>query len=367
VLLRPLRYRGRKPGVPAVKWKANRSARGWLVAEVLSGCWRKIPPKLQVTPSELSAIINPLVQSGTGGLVWWRLKHSPLPLPRQQWNCLKNIQRAYSLKSVVREYELSKILCFCQKNQIDPILIKGWAVARYYGFGGLRPMGDVDLCVPPERADELKAKWSTSPAVDCPVDWHHTEITKFQNLEFHALSNRANLETLADFQVRVPCLEDHLRILCLHALKHGVWRPLWLCDVAAAFEARPKNFDWDRCLGKNRTHAKWIILTLALTERLLHADVSEIPVGKLSSLPNWMVTAVLEQWNSCISPVFPAFTEQLKGSRDARTVWNLIQSRWPNPIQATVDFDGEFSERSRLPFQVRHCTRRAWDFIKARI
>jgi hypothetical protein len=44
-------------------------------------------------------------------------------------------------------------------------------------------------------------------------------------------------------KIRILGAEDHLRLLCLHLLKHGAWRPLWLCDVAAALESRPSSFD----------------------------------------------------------------------------------------------------------------------------
>ena len=46
--------------------------------------------------------------------------------------------------------------------------------------------------------------------------------------------------------------EDQLRQLCLHLLRHGACRPLWLCDVAVMLESLPGDFDWDRCLGGDR-------------------------------------------------------------------------------------------------------------------
>ncbi len=50
---------------------------------------------------------------------------------------------------------------------------------------------------------------------------------------------RSQLVNLDGVDVRVPGLEDHLGILCLHLLHHGAFRPLWLCDIAAALETRP--------------------------------------------------------------------------------------------------------------------------------
>jgi len=348
----------------AVTWKARGEeyARGWLIAEALAGSWRQCPPQLALSPANLSAIINPVVQCGAGALIWWRLKHSPLPLPRQQWNRLKSIRRSSALKSAIREYELGEILRFCEQNQVEPILIKGWAIAKHYADCGLRPMGDVDLCVPPERASELKLKWSTSKIVDCPVDWNHDEIDKFQNPGFHDLCSRAASETAAGIKVRIPCLEDHLRILCLHALKHGLWRPLWMCDVAAALESRNENFDWDRCLGSDRKQAKWIRCTLALAGLLLQADIQSTPAAdELSKLPKWLVRAALRHWETCESPVTPSFHSEIKDSdRSLESLLKIAKSRWPNPIQATVDFHGTMSNSGQWIFQVRHYAARAW-------
>lgn len=363
MLLGALRDLWDKTGMPAVIRKASgcEYARGRLIAAVLAGSWRKVPPRLQVSPSDLSTVVTPLVRSGAGALMWWRLKHSPVPLPRQQWNCLENIHRAYTLKSAVREYELGGIVGFCEKNQIDPILIKGWAIAKLYADRTLRPMGDVDLYVLPERVDELSARWSASPTVDCAVDWDHTEITKFGNPDFHTLCDRAILETVAGFQVRIPCLEDHLRILCIHALKHGAWRPLWMCDIAAALESRSQNFDWNRCLGPDRKQAKWIISTLSLAGSLLQADVQDTPAAEPSKVPKWLTDAVLRHWESCESPVLPSFRSEIRNSDGSfESLLKIAKSRWPNPIQATVDFNGTFSSSRRWPFQLRHYAGRAW-------
>ena len=350
--------------MPALIQKSRRGdfPRGKLIARVLAGSWRAVPLKLQVSPSDLSAVITPLVRSGAGALVWWQLKHSPLPLPQQQWNCLKNIHRAYTLKSAIRERELGEVLRFCERNQVEPILIKGWAIARHYADPRLRPTGDVDLHVPLERLEELSIKWSTNPPVDCAVDWDHTEISKFENPDFHALHERAISATIAGFQVKMPCLEDHLRILCVHALKHGAWRPLWMCDIAAALESRTGSFDWNRCLGPDGKQAKWIICTLALAGRLLHADVQDTPAAdELSKVPKWVFETVLRHWENCESPVLPGFRSEIRNSDGSfRSLLKIIKSRWPNPIQATIDFKGNFSSFRPWSFQLRHCSARVW-------
>src|SRR5262249_818724 len=144
-----------KTGMPTLIRKPGRGeyARGRLIAKVLAGSWRAVPPKLQVSPSDLSAVITPLLKSRPRPLVSWKLTHPPVALTHKQWNCPKNIPRAYSLKSAIRKRELGRIIEFCKKNQVEPVLIKGWAVARHYADCASRPPGDVDLCVPLERVD----------------------------------------------------------------------------------------------------------------------------------------------------------------------------------------------------------------------
>jgi hypothetical protein len=68
---------------------------------------------------------------------------------------------------------------------------------------------------------------------------------------------RSQLVPLGDSQIRILGDEDHLRIICLHLLRSGAWRPLWLCDVAVALETLSPDFDWDICLGRDPRQADW--------------------------------------------------------------------------------------------------------------
>lgn len=56
---------------------------------------------------------------------------------------------------------------------------------------------------------------------------------------------------LGETSIRVPAAEDHFRLVAIHLLSHGAWRPLWLCDIAAMLEDLPQDFNWGRCLGTN--------------------------------------------------------------------------------------------------------------------
>jgi hypothetical protein len=99
--------------------------------------------------------------------------------------------------------------------------------------------------------------------------------------------------------VRFPGPEDHLRLFCLHLLSHGAWRPLWLCDVAAAFEARPSGFDWDYFFSGGPLRSRWTLSALDLAEALLGITLQDVPRhGVEVRTPSWIRSAVLRQWGT---------------------------------------------------------------------
>jgi len=98
-------------------------------------------------------------------------------------------------------------------------------------------------------------------------------------------------------RVRVPSAEDHLRILCLHFLKHGGWRPLWLCDIAVALECRPPDFYWDWFFGVDKKRAQWLFCTLQLTHQLLDVRIDDVPNRDRVRVPGWLAAAVERVWS----------------------------------------------------------------------
>jgi hypothetical protein len=163
---------------------------------------------------------------------------------------------------------------------------------------------------------------------------------------------------LENTEVRVLGAEDHLRILCFHLLKHGAWRPLWLCDVSVALESRSPRFDWDRCLGRNKRRANWVLCAIGLAHQLLDASLGDAPVkAGANGLPRWLIPSVLAEWNAPYPPNF--------GAPIREYIWEpvkllkAIRKRWPNPIQATIAADGRLNGVPRLPFQIGNCIVRA--------
>jgi hypothetical protein len=60
--------------------------------------------------------------------------------------------RDQNIKAALLEQGAERVFKALRGAGIEPVLVKGWAVARLYPEVGLRPYSDVDICVPPGRA-----------------------------------------------------------------------------------------------------------------------------------------------------------------------------------------------------------------------
>ena len=214
---------------------------GILVANLLSGSWRQQPREPTLTPKELANIAPLLLQSGAGALAWRLIRNSPLAAT-PSGNELQQAYRLHALQAAVHETNIRQVVTLLRAAGVEPLLVKGWAIARSYPETGLRPYGDIDLCV--RLGDYAIASETLRAAGDrYPVDLHEgTRLLDYH--DWNELFSRSQLVPLDQMSVRVLTPEDHLRILCFHLLRHGVERPLGLCDIAVALESQPVDFDW---------------------------------------------------------------------------------------------------------------------------
>jgi hypothetical protein len=331
---------------------------GHAVAAALAGSWLKSPPQPKMTAQDVAAIVPLLLKSGAGALGWWRFRKSG-----QLSSAVRSLRETYlqyAIHAADHERQIAGVFRLLRSVGVEPILIKGWAVARAYPEAGLRPSGDIDLYVSPEQHTRARAVLHAARSQQYWVDLDHDEFSRFSDFTFAEFFDRSELVNLGGTAIRVMGAEDHLRILCLHLLKHGAWRPLWLCDVGAALESRLPDFDWDRCFGRNKRRAGWIACTIMLANRLLGAEVGDVPLKeRTNNLPGWLASSVLRQWSAPYPPNLPLFTSQLKDDWWKPDILSAVRKRWPSPIQATVDANGSFDNTARLPFQLRDCIARA--------
>jgi hypothetical protein len=299
--------------------------------------------------------------SGAGALVWHRARRSASGgLVTEEFH---HAYRLNILHAAIQERTIERAAVVLLSAGIEPVLVKGWAAARLYPDPGWRPRGDIDFCV---RSAEFAAAETALKALngERPVVDLHVGFTKFGGGNFAAIHASAHPVRFGEATVRVPSPEDHLRALCVHLLREGAWRPLWLCDVAAAVESRHPEFDWDRCLSENATRASWVLSAIRLAHELLGANVSATPAAERGRpLPRWLVPTILKEWGS----PRPSMSQRHRVPMATylhRPLGRLkdLRYHWPNPIEATVGLCRPFSELPRLPFQLGHCLGRAAKF-----
>ena len=289
-----------------------------------------------------------LLPSGAGALGWWRIRGTSLAATPAGAD-LHQAYRWHTLSAARHQLAIADVITRLRERGIEPLLIKGWAAARLYAEPGLRPFGDIDLCVPASTSAAAAALVS-QPGGPI-VDLHHDELGAIEG-GLAALQATSLRVTLGAIEARIPGPEQHLRLTCLHLLKHGAWRPLWLCDVGAALDRRPANFDWDLLLGRDRTRAGWIATTLRLAEALLGASLEGAPARiRKQRLPRWLLPAVLDRWR-LPSPGDHAHEVFRRAWSNPRRWPAAFRARWPDPITTTLQMRARFDELPRLPLQL---------------
>jgi len=335
------------------------------LVSVVAGAWRRSPPPIEMSAAALERITPGLLRSKTGALGWWRVRNSPLQTSAAA-SRLRDAYHHHSLQAALHGRNLIRVVTRLRAGSVEPLLMKGPAIARHYAERGLRPFSDLDLSVRPDQyaqALEILRDWTGEFS---PVDLHRGFAPLYAR-SWDEMYARSELVTFGGVGVRVLGPEDHLRVLCLHQLKHGAPSPLWLCDVAVVLEGRAATFDWDRLLGPDRRRADWIACTIGLAYELLGVTIDDTPVvARARRLPRWMVPSVLQEWGRRAAADYE--------SPDARApTWHFVVRRhetvrqyWPSPLVASIHLHAPLNELPRIPIQavdacgrlVRFCVRR---------
>lgn len=324
-----------------------------IIAELLSGSWRDNPPQPQATVEELRSVFRALKGSGTAALVWWRIRGSLL-CESEPGAALRSAYQTQSLQSALQEWEVEHVFSRLRAAGVEPILLKGLATARLYAEQGLRPPGDIDLCVRPEQSEAARAAvWGPGPKGRALIDLSHDGAALLDRGGWAGLYERSLLVDLNSSKIRVLGHEDHLRFLCLHLLRHSGYRPVWLCDVAAALESAPIKFDWEIALGRDELTRNWVTCVIDLARRLVGARCEDVPAEvRDARAPAWLIAEVLRQWERPTTAEHPPRELMAVSLRRPARALPALLNRWPDPIKALVGLNQPFDERARLPRQL---------------
>ena len=291
-----------------------------------------------------------------------------------------------------RERVVASMLRELSTQSIDALLVKGWGTARYYDEPWQRPFGDVDLVVRHEHYALAIDAFRVNPAVhverpssdhSVPVFWKaadkkswvefdfQTGLDKFIGMDFDTVYARSITLPIADHEVRIPCLEDHLRLVCLHFVTDGAAKETWLTDVQMLLRAAAKraDFDWELCLGTHPRGREWIIGVIALAREWLDVETANMPAEVLSAeAPAWLKRDVEKMWARPFGARLarPLFSGTL-ARRSLRDILSEIANRWPTQLQATAYLQAPLGGAvPRWVYQVVTFTSRATKFLSKR-
>lgn len=247
------------------------------------------------------------------------------------------------------ELETVQAFRFFRAKGIEPILIKGWAAARNYPQDSLRFYTDIDLSVASDEYQKARHWLASAEGSKIAVDLHW---------ELKQLDTRPWADVFADsveiqldgYPVRIPSAEDHLRILAVHWLNDGGERKDRLLDIYHAIRNLPPDFNWDRCLETvSKVRRGWVIAAIGLTGRYFELDLTGLPIAdEARNIPNWLSRTVEKEWKSGVR--HRSLHTCLNDPREF--VRQLGKRLPPNPIQATIEQEGDFNSKSRFRYQI---------------
>jgi hypothetical protein len=341
--------------------------RGELICTILRGAWRDSPNSdLSLSVEELDEVTPLLYDSGAAALGWWRLRGTALR-DSPSAELMHQAFRLQVLFAKTHETKVQKIFRLFRTAGVEPILLKGWAIGRLYPQFGLRPSGDIDLFV---RRDEYPAALeiiTSEEARDCWVDLHG-RIFELADRDPEVLFRRSEMLPCGDQQVRVLSAEDHFALLAVHLLKHGAWRPLWLCDIAMLLESMTDDFDWELCLGQNKSRANWILAAASLAHSILGARIPNKAITTSAErIPAWVARRVLREWETPFAINQPPMSHRAPMRLYLRRPNGLLRDlvrRWPSPILATVRANGRFNGFPRITYQLGDLAARTVKFLR---
>lgn len=218
-------------------------------------------PWPELDAGELDHLIRALGEHGVLPLVHWAARGArATALPPSLARAAEGEYMATAASAALRTRELSEVHAALAEIGVDPLLLKGAALALTdYENVALRPMGDLDLLVrEPElaaAAGVLEARGYLRKVEEAPELAHHLAFARplaagvVSSIELHrrplatppfdraletdALMARADAVDVGGRSMRVPCRSDMLVHVAAHlVLQHArAERLIWVADV----------------------------------------------------------------------------------------------------------------------------------------
>jgi hypothetical protein len=264
--------------------------------------------------------------------------------------------RWFSLQNKVHEARICEAFALFRKNDIEPILIKGWSAARLYPESHLRTYTDIDLGVSFADFDKAEELLEDEDAKKLNIDLHN-EFRHLDNVDWSSLFRDSHTVPLNGTDIRILSAEDHLRILCVHWLTDNGAEKERLYDIHYAVENRPAGFDWQKCLDRaGPTRRRWVVCAIGLAHKYTGLSLDGLPFSaEAGNIPPWLIKSIEREWKLAVP---------LKGLYDSLHDWRFFIKQLrkripPNAVYSTIQCEGEFDDRPRASYQLRSLLKRA--------
>lgn len=249
------------------------------------------------------------------------------------------------LQRKLAEHRIVEIFKVFRENNVEPILIKGWAAGLKYPRPWERYFSDIDIAVDPS---DYKRALEIADEINLAIDLHKG-LRNHDTLDWTDIYENSRNIPLEDTQVRILRDEDHLRVLCVHWLVDGGAFREKLLDIYYAVKNRSSDFDWNRCLNVvSLRRRRWIICTIGLAHKYHKLTIEDLSfASEARNIPKWLTEALEKEWASGVRLLPLNYC-----LHDKKLLWQQVLKRSPpNPIQATIEMEGDFDSRRQIFYQ----------------
>lgn len=312
------------------------------------------------TGDEIKRAAPLLMRTGSGALAWRSVQGTDIETAADEAG-LRQSYRLHTLQAAISEQELIRLLTALNAEGVIPLLVKGPVIAALYPAPGLRPYSDFDLCIRPDEAEAAARARRAAGELSTMVEFHLGQVSALDR-DMAEVRARALPFIAGETQCLMLAPEDHLRLLALHMLLHGGWRPVWVLDLTFFLERLPDPFYWDLLLDGPPWERRAVEEALRLAvDSFGPAPGGDLPAWLAAPPLPWLRAAVLDQWSQGVGS---SATGPLEIGHLRKPGLRRLLSHWRGPIQATMELKAPWNRLPRLPFQAAATVRRAPDLLR---
>lgn len=262
---------------------------------------------------------------GVSGLLYSHLKAPALInyVPQKVIKHLENIYLATAVQSRASLSEVESLSHRLGDAKLQVMAIQGLSIVDIYAEPGLRPLGDVDLMVPPDSKGRFrKVLWEagytlpdfryvdlyTKGGLWIDIHTHILNLDRIKSRKYLFPEDLTSLwERAVPFSEKLPLFlrpepVDNFIALAAHALKHSYSRLIWLVDL---HELLLKGLSWQKLTVRARfwRQEKVVLYALILIEGFFHLDVpikvkDDLGAKRLNGLEKHVIRLTIEGFSS---------------------------------------------------------------------